>query len=183
MQQSDIRGKPVGMDVALYDRHAPGILASFRQYISNPQDAEDLLVEVFLAALSRPGFADLTAEHQQAWLHRVAHNKMIDHLRRLNRVTLVSLDEVLESESGEPTPEQYSINREKYIHLYRSLAHLSSEGQELIYLRYGEGLRLVEIAARLRKPGGTVRKQLLRTLRRLRTLYDQPHMSTQKERK
>jgi RNA polymerase sigma factor (sigma-70 family) len=98
-------------------------------------------------------------------------------------VTLVSLDEALESESSEPTPEQYSVNRENYIHLYRSLARLSSEGQELIQLRYGEGLRLVEIAARLRRPDGTVRKRLLRTLRRLRTLYDQPHMPTQKEKK
>jgi DNA-directed RNA polymerase specialized sigma24 family protein len=69
MQQSE---QPVGMEFALYDCCAPSILAFFRQHISNPQDAEDLLVEVFLAALSRPNFSALAAEHQQAWLRRVA---------------------------------------------------------------------------------------------------------------
>ncbi len=41
---------PIGV---LYQRYAPGILTYIRRHISSPEDAEDLLVEVFLAALER----------------------------------------------------------------------------------------------------------------------------------
>lgn len=173
MEQPRVEVLSASIDPAFYDRHAPGIVAYLCQHISNAQDVEDLLVEVFLAALNKPGFSDLAVEHQRAWLRRVAHNKMIDRLRKMTSLTLTSLDEALEYESSELSPEEQSIRRESYAHLYRCLARLGPEQQELIRLRYGEGLRLVEIAARLRKPDGTVRKQLMRALSRLRTLYDQ----------
>ncbi len=173
MQQSETEGRSSPIDLALYDRYSRLILAYLCQHIANVQDAEDLLVEVFLAALNKPGFASLVAEHQIAWLRRVAHNKMVDYLRREKRLTLVSLEEAQESESTELTPEQYSMRRENYALLYQSLAHLSAEQQELIRLRYGEGLRLIEIAAHLQKPDGTVRKQFLRAIRNLRKFYNQ----------
>lgn len=173
MEQPDRAAWPASLDFALYERYAPTILAYLCQHVTNPQDAEDLLVEVFLAALKRPGFAHLAAEHQLAWLRRVAHNKIIDRLRKTTRLTLTSLDEALEQESSELTPEEYSVRQESYAYLHRCLARLAPEQQELLRLRYGEGLRLVEIATRLHKPDGTVRKQLLRTLNRLRELYAQ----------
>lgn len=174
MQQPDTGARPGAIDLALYDRYAPAVLAYLCRHLSNAQDAEDLLVEAFLAALSKPGFSDLAPKHQQAWLHRVAHNKMVDRLRKTTRMTLVSLDEALERESPDLTPEQHSLRQENYARLYQSIASLAPEQQQLIQLRYGEGLRLTEIAARLCRPAGTVRKQLLRTLRHLRELYDQP---------
>ncbi len=171
MEQPDTDAQPASRDLSLYDRHAPAILAYLCQHISSVQDAEDVLVEVFLAALNRPGFSDLAVEHQRAWLRRVAHNKVIDLLRKMTRLTFTSLDEAMEYESSELTPEEENVRQESYFHLHRCLARLGPEQQELIRLRYGEGLRLVEIAALLHKPEGTVRKQLLRTLNRLRTLY------------
>ena len=173
MQQPESKEQIIAPGLDLYDQHAPAILAYLCQHTSNVHDARDLLVEVFLAAIQRPGLAQLEPEHQYAWLRRVAHNKMIDRLRRQSRLTLVSLDEVLERESDELTPEQQSIRRENYAELYQAIARLVPEQQMLLQLRYGEGLRLVEIAARLDKPDGTVRKLLKRTLQRLRTFYDQ----------
>lgn len=173
MQQSDTERLSAPRDFALYDQHAPTILVYLCQHITNTQDAEDLLVEVFLAALAKPDLAHLPTQHQLAWLRRVAQNKMADRLRRMMRLTLTSLDEALEQENSALTPEEQSIRQEDYVHLYHCLARLAPEHQELLQLRYGEGLRLTEIAARLRKPDGTVRKQLQRTLKRLRTFYDQ----------
>jgi RNA polymerase sigma factor (sigma-70 family) len=173
MQQPEGKGQIAALDLDLYDRHAPAILAYLCQHISNVHDARDLLVEVFLAAMQRPGLAQLEPEHQYAWLRRVAHNKMVDRLRRLSRLTLVSLDEVLERESDELTPEQQSMRKESYVTLHQAVARLTPEQQTLLQLRYGERMRLVEIAVRLHKPDGTVRKSLKRTLQRLRTFYDQ----------
>ena len=173
MQQSETEEQAAPLNLEPYDRHAPAILAYLCQHISNAQDARDLLAEVFLAALNRPGFSKLAPEHQYAWLRRVAHNKMIDRLRRMSRLTLVSLDEALEYASGELTPEQLSIRRESYAALHKAVARLAPDQQMLLQLRYGEGLRLVEIATRLHKSDGTLRNVLKRTLRRLRTLYSQ----------
>jgi RNA polymerase sigma factor (sigma-70 family) len=173
MQQPEGKEQIAALNLDLYDQHAPAILAYLCQHISNVHDARDLLIEVFLAAMQRPGLTQLEVVHQYAWLRRVAHNKMVDRLRRQSRLTLVSLDEVLERESDELTPEQQSMRRESYAALHQAIARLVPEQQMLLQLRYGEGLRLVEIAALLRKPDGTVRKLLKRTLQRLRTFYDQ----------
>ncbi len=175
MQQSEASGQTSESELDLYDRYAPAILAYLCQYISNVHDARDLLAEVFLASLNRPGFSELTPEHQTAWLRQVAHNKMIDRLRHLSRLTLVPLDEALDFTDDALMPEQLSMRRESYRALYQAIARLPAEQQILLPLRYSEGLRLVEIAARLRKPDSTVRNLLKRTLQRLHTLYKQLH--------
>src|SRR5262249_19326883 len=103
-----------------YDRHAPAILAYLCQHITNEHDARDLLAEVFLASLKRPGFSHLAPEHQLAWLRRVAHNKLVDRLRHMSRLTLVSLDKALEYECDESMPEQESLRQESYAALHQA---------------------------------------------------------------
>src|SRR5712671_1872271 len=56
---------PIGV---LYQRYAPAILTYIRRHISSPEDAEDLLVEVFLAALERNNLLCLNEGEQLAWL-------------------------------------------------------------------------------------------------------------------
>lgn len=173
MQPLEAKEQLAASDLDPYDRYAPAILAYLCQHISNVHDARDLLAEVFLASLNRPGFLQLAPEHQYAWLRNVAHNKMIDRLRRMSRLKLVSLDKALECECDELTPEQQSVRWESYAALHQAIAHLTQEQQILLQLRYSEGLRLVEIAARLHQTDSTVRNRLKRTLQRLRALYNQ----------
>jgi RNA polymerase sigma factor (sigma-70 family) len=160
------------VDIALYDRYASTMLAYLYRQVASQQDAEDLLLEVFIAALSSDTFSSFTDEQQLAWLRRVARNKVIDRYRHTAILTMQPLEEVLEMEDGEPTPEQHALKLEQYEHLYQSLEQLSPLQQELIRLRYGNGLRIVEIASIFDRPEGTMRKLLARTLRQLRTLYE-----------
>ena len=44
----------------LYRKHAPGLLAYVRMHITSVEDAEDLVVEVFMAALENAKFAALS---------------------------------------------------------------------------------------------------------------------------
>ena len=48
-------------DPALYDRYGPAIFAYVRLYTSSREDAEDLTLEVFLAALEHKNLAKLGA--------------------------------------------------------------------------------------------------------------------------
>lgn len=173
MQQPINKEEIAEPDLDLYDRHAPALLVYLCQRISHVQDAEDLLVEVFLAAMKQPRFSQLEPDQQLAWLRRVAHNKMVDRVRHMTRLVVVSLDEALERESVEWTPEQAYVRRESYTFLYQAIARLTPDQQQLLQLRYGEGLRFVEIASRLHKSDEAVRKAFQRTVQRLRTLYGQ----------
>jgi RNA polymerase sigma factor (sigma-70 family) len=161
------------MDISIYDLYAPAIFVYAYQQLGHQQDAEDVLLEVFVAALSSQRFTDLSDGEQLAWLRKVARNKVVDRYRRSSLVQMAPLEELAEVEDEGLTPEQQAEQREQYAQLYRSVRQLSTEQQELIRLRYGHGLLLVEIAGLLNKPEGTVRKFLLRTLRRLRICYEQ----------
>ena len=72
-----------------------------------------------------------------------------------------------------PSPEQSALQQEEYRWLYQALARLTPLQQQILQLRYGNGLRFDEIAIRLNKREGAVRKLLARALMALRAAYDQ----------
>jgi RNA polymerase sigma factor (sigma-70 family) len=173
MQQLNAGEAHNSVDGTLYDRFASTILTYLCQQVSNVQDAEDLLLEVFLAALNSDKLSSLPAEQQLDWLRRVARNKVIDRYRHTALFTMLPLEHAFQIEDDELTPEQHTEQQENYERLYQALEQLPPLQQELIQLRYGNGLSHAEIAGLLEKPQGTVRKLLTRTLRQLRTIYDQ----------
>ena len=66
----------------LYELHATPIFAYLRRQTASREDAEDLLVEVFVAAIESSAFDRLGEKEQVAWLWRLAHNKAVDAYRR-----------------------------------------------------------------------------------------------------
>lgn len=158
---------------ALYLRFASTIFAYLSQRVANLQDAEDLLLEVFIAAFKYEVLVDLPVERQLAWLRQVARNKVVDRYRHTTLLAFIPLEQAAEMEGHQGTPEQSAERHEHYMHLYQALQQLPPDQQELIHLRYGNGLRFAEIAAILARPEGTLRKTLVRALRQLRKRYDQ----------
>src|SRR5579864_5498741 len=129
---------------ALYDRFASAIFAYLYQQVASQQDAEDLLLEVFMAALRNERLSDLSEEQQLAWLRRVARNKAVDRYRRSALLTLLPLDQAEQQEDLALSPEQHAVRRESYQRLYHAIEQLSPVQQLLIRLRYGNGLRMVD---------------------------------------
>ncbi|HEY7124289.1 MAG TPA: RNA polymerase sigma factor [Ktedonobacterales bacterium] len=160
----------------LYQRHASAIFDYARKQLSSVEDAEDLLVEVFLAALEQPYFFGLSEQEQHAWLWRVAHNKVVDIYRRRNRQRQIPLGETHQSivDEQDASPEQASLDKEQDAHLQALIKQLSPMQQRVLQLRFGEELRSAEIAAQIGKREGTVRSILSRTLNHLRGLYEKP---------
>lgn len=158
----------------LYQRFAPVIFAYLHRHLSSREDAEDLLLEVFLAALERPTFALLGTKEQEGWLWNVAHNKMIDHYRRTTRRPGVQLELVLNDlyEREEYAPEHVALKREEYAHLRSHIEHLPEIQQEVLRLRFANDLRCSEIASVLQKNEGAIRMLLSRTLKLLRSVYE-----------
>src|SRR5216683_876484 len=73
---------------SLYTCFAATIFTYLSQQVPNEQDAEDLLLEVYLAALKNDSLSTMSAPSQLAWLRRVARNKAIARLPALQRELL-----------------------------------------------------------------------------------------------
>lgn len=157
----------------LYQSHAITLLNSIRRNVSTREDAEDVLLEVFLAAHERNELTALSEGEQLAWLRRVAYNKCVDILRRQQRRPIVSLERVVETlyETDEYSPEQVALRREEHALLWDHLAELTKQQQTILHLKFGQKLRSAEIARQLNKSEGAINSLLSRTLKQLRNLY------------
>lgn len=160
----------------LYQSYAPAILAYIRQRTPSREDAEDVLVEIFLAALENDTLTGMGEKEQQAWLWRVTRNKVIDHYRRSAHRSNIALNSITETmyEDEIHSPESLTLRQEEYSRLQTHIQSLPVLQQELLCLRFTHGLCCAEIANKLGKREGTVRVMLSRTLNILRTNYTQP---------
>lgn len=157
----------------LYRQYAPGILAYVRNHLTSQEDAEDLVVEVFMAAMESATFAPLSEKAKQLWLWRVTRNKVIDAYRRSSRRQHVNIDDAAEylTEDEIFGPEHAALRQEDYMDLYTHLQSLPAHQQEILRLRFGQDLSCREIAAVLKKQENVVRVTLSRSLNLLRTIY------------
>jgi RNA polymerase sigma factor (sigma-70 family) len=157
----------------LYDRYAHIILNYVARYTSSKEDADDLVLETFVAAMERPVWRSWSDGEQLAWLRRIAYNKAIDYLRRAKRHPSVALENAtyLLDENDDRMPEHVAVRNENYAMLRIHLSHLTELQQDIVRLRFGHGLRSKEIAQMLNTSDSSVRTLLSRALNLLRTMY------------
>lgn len=158
----------------IYQCLAPKLFAYAYQQTTSREDAEDIVVEVFLSILENERFQSFDREKQEAWLWAITRNKIVDHHRRSVKRPQISIEwlsePLYEDEMG--SPESVSLKHEEYAQLYRVMKSLPEQQQEVLRLRFGHGLKCEEIASVLEKNTGSVCTMLSRTLQRLRGLYD-----------
>ncbi|HEY7414810.1 MAG TPA: sigma-70 family RNA polymerase sigma factor [Ktedonobacteraceae bacterium] len=167
---------PISEDPAitkLYQRHVHALLRSIRRSAPTREDAEDVLLEVFIAAFEHNALAGLSEGEQLAWLRRVAHNKCVDAYRASQRHPFLSLETITESlydDEGQ-LPEQVALRSEELALLRTRLTMLPAQQQQILRLRFGQGLRCTEIARKLNKSESAIRMTLSRTLNLLHRIY------------
>jgi RNA polymerase sigma factor (sigma-70 family) len=158
---------------ALYQQHALRLTTYVCGRVRSREDAEDIVLEVFLAALKQPELARLSSEKQLAWLLRVAYYKSIDHQRRATQHRAVPLEEaeavLLTNE--DQSPENLALRNEEEVLLRERLSRLPEHYQIVLQLRFVNGLRSPEIASLLHKSEGAIRMLLSRALNTLRDIY------------
>ena len=159
----------------LYQQYAPALYAYLLRHVPDEEDAEDLLVEVFLAALENAQFSALAEKAQLAWLWRVTRNKTVDAYRRSTRRRKrnVTLDTIVEHmiDDDSVEPEYSALRQEEYATLQEHLKTLTPLQQEVLQMRFGQDMRCSEIAARMGKREGAIKVMLSRTLNLLKSIY------------
>jgi len=158
----------------LYQRHAQVVLLYLRRYLPTKEDAEDLLLEVFLRALENQVPLTLSEPEQRAWLLHVSRQKVADYYRRRTRHPSVPLDEQAIEQlfaADEHSPEQVALRHEKHHLLRERIATLPEQYQTVLWLRFAYGMRSKAIGLQLQKSEGAVRTLLSRALNHLRDIY------------
>lgn len=140
----------------LYQRYASVILTYIRRHVPSREDAEDVLLDVFIAALESDGLTKLGEHEQLAWLRRIAHNKYIDYHRRASRRPVVPLDKESEAlyDDEDLAPEQRMLRQEEHTLLRTRLSSLPDLQQEVLRLRFVNDMRCSEVARHLDKNEG-----------------------------
>lgn len=162
--------------VAVYE---PRVFRFLLVSLRDQDAAETLTQETFLRAWSaRASFrADCSVS---TWLLRIALNLARDHTRT-NRfrfwkkaaASFVDAQDVAAAlPSGESTPEQSLLARERVAQIWEIVGGLSERQRSVFLLRFVEELELPEISAATGLPVGTVKSHLYRALAAVRASAD-----------
>jgi RNA polymerase sigma-70 factor (ECF subfamily) len=159
---------PICHDVEeLVDAYGDRLLRSACLLLGDEVEAQDLVQETFLQALrSKNPFRGESAVY--TWLHGILRNLCLRHHRKHKRV--VVLDCPLPTECTALDPAMELDQTVCGLQLKLALQKLSPEHREVIVLRYYEGLKIEEIAARTDTSPGTVKSRLHYAARMLERL-------------
>lgn len=122
----------------------------------NRAEAEDLTQEVFVKALEAIGSYRWRNLPFASWLFRIAHNHVIDQLRKQGKVERVELEDNIVV-ADEPNPALVAEERFEVEELRDKIKKLSPAQREVISLRFGAGLSTAEVSEALGKNTGTVK--------------------------
>ena len=157
----------------LYQSYAPALFAYAYQQTAAREDAEDIVLTVFVSVLQNPQFPTFDEQKQAAWLWTITRNKVVDHFRsnrRQQQVSIEWLEEPLYADER-AGPEQVSLTHEERRELVNMVRNLPEIQRTILHLRFGHGLNSDEIGVICDKSASTVRVILSRTLRILRKIY------------
>lgn len=164
----------------LYERHAQAIYSYLYYRLRDRELAEDLTADVFTRALTAIERYSDRGLPFGAWLHRIAHNLMIDATRRRARQP-EPLDEdwPLAADEAE-SPQAWLEMQLTHDALGAALTELTEAQQQVIILRFVQEKSLAEVAQVLGKTQGAIESlqhralaALLRVLQRSQALDGQ----------
>ena len=152
----------------LYDRYGPRMYAYIYRRVNDATVAEDLTAELFLRVLRALRNERAWSDSFRAWLYRVAHNLVVDHYRRQPPVPSGTLEESFAAQDGDPRVIAEDILATE--HLRAAIGRLTQDQQQVLTLRFGEGLTAKETARILGKSTGAVEALQHRALAALRRI-------------
>ena len=156
----------------LYDRFVERIFNYIYYRTSNRVDAEDLTERVFFRAIQHIKKYENRGLPISAWLYRIAHNLVANWYRdnsRRQEIPLDTFDFTLQYR-GE-LPETAVLRHEEKEHLLSVIRELPHERQQLVVLKFVDGLTNAEIGQIMGRTEGAIKSLYHRTLISLREAY------------
>jgi len=157
---------------SLYEEYYDKIAHYVYVRIGNRTEAEDLAGEVFLKALESLKSYKERGIPMQAWLFRIAHNLVVDHLRKMTKRKTVPIDTVIDTVpvEAEADPVTVAENNIELKRVTKAMEQLTGEQREVLELRFFGGLTSKETGGILNKSDGAVREMQRAGIEKLRKL-------------
>ncbi len=154
----------------LYRRHVGAIYRYIHLRVGREDLAEDLTADVFLKMLEGIESFNYRGVPFAAWLFRIAHDRVVDYFRHQARKETVSLSERLSALGEGPLAmTEAALAGER---LRQAFGRLTEEQQQVIVLKFGEGLTNAEVGRLLGKSEGAVKSLQHRALTSLRRFLE-----------
>jgi RNA polymerase sigma-70 factor (ECF subfamily) len=156
------RGDPDAFDELVRETHRP-LYSLILRLVGNPEDAADVLQETYVRSwrnLRRfRGDSDLGT-----WLHKVATNAALTHLRKRSRAPVPVADEALDRGIEDPGGAEQRGDADL---IERALARLSPEQRMAVVLKDMYGWSMEDIAKTVGMTEGAIKLRVFRARRRL----------------
>ncbi|MFN2129418.1 MAG: sigma-70 family RNA polymerase sigma factor [Anaerolineae bacterium] len=139
----------------IYEQFHEPIYSYVYRRVNDVEMASDLAAEVFhrlLRSVQQKGFPEC---EMRAWLYRTAHNLVVDHYRRQTHRQHLPLEEDLVDGGEDPAGlVEQKANADR---VRRALRHLTDAQQQVIALKFLQGLTNQEVAEILDRSVGAIK--------------------------
>jgi len=139
----------------LYEEHFNKIYRYVALRIGDKVEAEDVTQQVFINALRSISSFKWKGIPFAAWLFRIAHNQVVDYLRKKTKQATVPLDESLAS--SDSNPQLMAEHRLDIEQLLLATKRLTRAQREVIALRFAGELSTAQVAKVMGKSQGAVK--------------------------
>ncbi len=156
----------------LYERYVKKIYNYIYYRVGNHHDAEDLTARTFHRALDHIDRYVQRGAPFSAWLYRIAHNLVANWHRDQSRRKVVSLEDIKLSAQRREGPHQMAEQKEERDELLAAIRRLPADRQQLLILKFVEGLSNAEIGEVMGRSEGAIKSLYHRTLLSLREMLD-----------
>lgn len=140
----------------LYEEYFDRIYRYLYLKVGDRAEAEDMAQQVFLHAFRSIGTFKWQGTPFTAWLYRIAHNQVVDYLRKkTKRPMSVTLDDTVASSAKDPQHmAELSVSIEE---VSRAMRQLTEAQREVLSLRFAGGLSIEEVASAMGKKPGAIK--------------------------
>ena len=146
----------------IYDEFHQQIYKYIYRRIGDIENSRDLTSEVFRRFLQAIHNGNGPRDNLRAWLYKVAHNIVVDYYRRQQNQALFPWQENLIGAEDDPgRAAEFRLEAEK---VREAISQLTADQQQVITLKFLEGMSNKEVAEITGKPVGAVKSLQHRAL-------------------
>ena len=140
----------------LYEANFDRIYRYVALKIGDRFEAEDITQQVFINAIKSISRFKWQGTSFSAWLYRIAHNQIVDYLRRKTKRPMVPLEKAATKSSSDDPSQTAELNVD-IAKVAEAAKKLTKAQQEVISLRFASELSIAEAAEVMGKSEGAIK--------------------------
>ena len=157
----------------LYDSTSAKLFAVCLRILSDREESEDVLQEVYVTIWRRADRFDAARASVMTWVSTIARNRAIDRLRARGPMAYADQVEDLDIPDGAESAESLLVTAGERGRLQTCLAELDDRTERVIRTAFFEGVTYEALARRMDTPLGTVKSWVRRGLAKLKGCLEQ----------